>query len=88
VLEQLIEREVMAQAAEARGIVASDSEVAELLKKNPDFQKDGKFDLDTYKSVMSQYYRRLPRTSSRSCDGGSRRRSWSTGRAGSGGVGG
>lgn len=60
VLEQLINREVLAQAAEARGIVASDAEIVEVLKQNPDFQKEGKFDLQTYKDVMGQYYRRTP----------------------------
>lgn len=58
ILDQLINTEVLAQAAEARGIVASDAEVVEILKRNPDFQKDGKFDVQTYKDVLSSYYRR------------------------------
>jgi peptidyl-prolyl cis-trans isomerase D len=60
VLEQLINEEVLAQAAESRGIVASDDELIDVLKHNPDFQKDGHFDVETYKFVMSQYYRRTP----------------------------
>ncbi|MBK7859513.1 MAG: SurA N-terminal domain-containing protein [Archangiaceae bacterium] len=60
VLEQLINTEVLAQAAEARGIMASDAEIIDVLKRNPEFQKDGKFDINTYKNVMAQYYRRTP----------------------------
>ncbi len=60
ILNQLIDNEVVAQAAEARGIVASDSEIADILKRNPEFQKDGKFDVATYRDVVVQYYRRTP----------------------------
>lgn len=60
ILEQLINTEVLAQAAEARGIIASDEELLEILKRNPDFQKEGKFDPQTYKDVLSSYYRRTP----------------------------
>src|SRR3954468_1663450 len=42
VLEDLINREVLAQAAESRGIVASDEELIDVLKRQPDFQKEGK----------------------------------------------
>jgi len=60
ILNQLIDNEVVAQAAAARGIVASDSEVADILKRNSEFQKDGKFDVATYRDVVVQYYRRTP----------------------------
>jgi peptidyl-prolyl cis-trans isomerase D len=60
VLDSLINEEVLAQAAEARGIVASDEELIDVLKRNPDFQKDGKFDVEQYKSAMQSYYRRTP----------------------------
>jgi peptidyl-prolyl cis-trans isomerase D len=60
ILEELVKNEVLAQTAESRGIVASDAEVAEVLKRTPDFQKDGRFDLETYKQVLSSYYRRTP----------------------------
>ncbi|MBS1149409.1 MAG: Peptidyl-prolyl cis-trans isomerase PpiD, partial [Myxococcaceae bacterium] len=49
--------ELLAQAAEARGISASDAEVLEQLKKNPNFQKDGKFDREQYKQVLHDYFR-------------------------------
>lgn len=58
VLEQVVNGEVLAQAAEARGIQASDQELLDILKKNPEFQKDGAFDVETYHQVLSQYYRR------------------------------
>jgi peptidyl-prolyl cis-trans isomerase D len=60
ILDQLINEEVLSQAAENRGIVASDEELIDVLKRNPDFQKDGKFDVETYKQVMQSYYRRTP----------------------------
>jgi peptidyl-prolyl cis-trans isomerase D len=60
ILEQLINTELLAQAAEQRGIRASDSELSEMLFKNPDFQKDGAFDEDQYKSVLRDFYRRTP----------------------------
>jgi peptidyl-prolyl cis-trans isomerase D len=60
VIEHLVDAEVIAQAAEARGIVASDQEIIDILKRDPQFKnKDGKFDLDTYKAAMT-YERRTP----------------------------
>ena len=40
--------------------ILSDAELIEVLKKNPDFQKDGKFDATTYHEAMTQWYRRTP----------------------------
>jgi peptidyl-prolyl cis-trans isomerase D len=60
VLEQLVTTELLAQAAEQRGIRASDSELADMIFKNPDFQKDGHFDDEQYKSVLRDFYRRTP----------------------------
>lgn len=60
VLEQLVTTELLAQAAEQRGIRASDSELAEMIYKNPDFQKDGHFDEEQYRSVLRDFYRRTP----------------------------
>jgi peptidyl-prolyl cis-trans isomerase D len=57
-LDRLVNTELLAQAAEKEGIVPADSEIRELLRKNPDFQKDGKFDLERYKQVVRDYYRR------------------------------
>lgn len=60
VLEQLVTTELLAQAAEQRGIRASDSELAEMIYKNPDFQKDGHFDEEQYRTVLRDFYRRTP----------------------------
>ena len=57
VIDRLVNFELLAQAAEARGISASDDEVLEQLKKNPNFQKDGKFDNETYRQVLRDYFR-------------------------------
>ncbi len=58
VLEQLVNAELLAQAAEKRGISTSDTEIRDLLVKNQDFQKDGQFDLERYKTVLRDYYRK------------------------------
>ena len=60
VLDQLVDAEVLAQAAERDGIVASDEELRQILHHNPDFQKEGKFDYEHYQNVVKQYYRELP----------------------------
>ncbi len=57
VIDRLVNFELLAQAAEARGISASDDEVLDQLKKNPNFQKEGKFDHDRYKEVLRDYFR-------------------------------
>ena len=56
VLDQLVMAELLAQTAEKEGIVASDAELRELLQKNPDFHKDGKFDRKRYQDVVFSYY--------------------------------
>jgi peptidyl-prolyl cis-trans isomerase D len=60
VVEQLVSLELLAQAAEQRGIIASDKEIREALQKSPDFEKDGKFDVDRYKTILRNYYRQTP----------------------------
>jgi peptidyl-prolyl cis-trans isomerase D len=62
VLDQLVNGELLAQAAEREGVVASDAEVRELLHQSPDFQRDGKFDYGRYTDVLRQYYRKTPAT--------------------------
>ena len=57
VIDRLVNFELLAQAAEARGISASDAEVLEQLKKNPNFQKDGKFNHEQYIQVLHDYFR-------------------------------
>ncbi|MBF5041448.1 peptidylprolyl isomerase [Aggregicoccus sp. 17bor-14] len=58
VLDQLVNTELLAQAAEKRGVVPSDDELRELIHQNPDFQKDGEFSFDTYTQVLRDYYRK------------------------------
>jgi peptidyl-prolyl cis-trans isomerase D len=58
VLDQLVTAELLAQAADKRGIVPSDAELQEALTKNPDFQKDGAFSLERYGLVLREYYRK------------------------------
>jgi peptidyl-prolyl cis-trans isomerase D len=58
VLDQLVNTELLAQAAEKRGVAPSDEELRELIHENPDFQKDGAFHFDTYTQVLRDYYRK------------------------------
>ncbi|MFL5319846.1 MAG: SurA N-terminal domain-containing protein [Myxococcaceae bacterium] len=60
VMDRLVEAELLAQAAEKHGISVSDDEVRELLWRNPDFQKDGEFDVSTYSQTVRDYYRKTP----------------------------
>jgi len=60
VIDRLVNFELLAQAAEARGISASDNEVLDQLKKNPNFQKEGAFDHEVYKQVLHDYFRQTP----------------------------
>ncbi len=55
-LEEMVNAELLAQAAEKRGIATSDGEIRDLLVKDPSFQKDGHFDLERYKEVLRRYY--------------------------------
>lgn len=55
VVDQLVNGELLAQAAEAQGIRASDDEVVALILKDPSFQKDGKFDQLRYEDIINQY---------------------------------
>lgn len=57
VLQQLVDVELLAQAADARGIVPADSELLEIIHRNTDFQKDGEFDFNQYRQVLRDYYR-------------------------------
>jgi peptidyl-prolyl cis-trans isomerase D len=48
VLDSLVNAELLAQAAEARGLAASDTDLANMIRDIPAFQKAGKFDRETY----------------------------------------
>ena len=56
VLDSLVDRELLAQAAERHGVTASDAEIRDLLFKRQDFQKDGQFDFERYREVVRDYY--------------------------------
>lgn len=60
VLDGLVDAELLGQAATQLGVNGSDEEVAELVVKSPDFQKDGKFDLAQYQLALRDYYRKTP----------------------------
>ncbi len=54
VLDQMVNTELLAQAAEKRGLSASDDDLAKQLAEAEIFKKDGKFDLDTYHDWVRQ----------------------------------
>ena len=54
VLNQLVDNELLAQAAESRGVSASDKDLREFLIKQPAFQKDGRFDRESYDEWVRQ----------------------------------
>jgi peptidyl-prolyl cis-trans isomerase D len=58
VLDQMVSTELLAQAAEQKGLTASDDDLTRLYQKTPLFQKDGKFDHDTF----LQYVREIENT--------------------------
>ncbi|MDC0715032.1 SurA N-terminal domain-containing protein [Stigmatella sp. ncwal1] len=57
VMDQLVTRELLSQAAERHGIVPSDEELRKLIHENVDFHKDGQFNFEQYKRALRDYYR-------------------------------
>ena len=55
VLDRLVNAELLAQAAEKKGVAADNQDLAKLLREAPAFQKDGKFDKDTYSQFVREY---------------------------------
>ncbi len=55
VLDGLVSRELLAQAAEQRGLAASDEDLKLALLRDPSFHKDGTFDPERYKEVVRNY---------------------------------
>ena len=53
-LQDLINREVLKQAAQDAGMAISDRQVAEVLQSIPQFQVDGKFDRNLYTQLVRQ----------------------------------
>jgi peptidyl-prolyl cis-trans isomerase D len=60
VLDQMVNTELLAQAAERHGLRAADEEILKILQLRQDFQKDGQFDYPTYQQVLRDYYRQTP----------------------------
>lgn len=54
VIDQLVNTELLSQAAEARGLTTSNEDLAKVLREAPAFQKDGKFDKESYLDYVRQ----------------------------------
>lgn len=54
VIDQLVNTELLSQAAEARGLTTSNEDLAKVLKEAPAFQKDGKFHKESYLEYVRQ----------------------------------
>ena len=53
-IRQLIQRELVRKGAAELGITVSDPEVRRAIAAIPAFQKEGRFDLETYRAVLTQ----------------------------------
>lgn len=60
VLDELITAELLQQAAEKHGITVSDTELLDVIRKDPSFQKEGAFDPETYTQVLRAYLKKTP----------------------------
>ena len=54
VLNSLITREALAKKAKELGLLVSDEELLDVIRKNPNFQKDGKFKVELYKETLKR----------------------------------
>lgn len=54
VIDQLVNTELLSQAAEARGLTTTDKDLAKVLAEAPAFQKDGRFDKEQYLEYVRQ----------------------------------
>src|SRR4051812_19084984 len=55
-LRGLVDQELIAQQADDLGIRVSDTEVADAIAKNPQFQQDGQFNFEYYKRLVENGY--------------------------------
>lgn len=53
VLEQLIQQRVIDNYIEEAGYQISDEQITAMIQRTPDFQVDGKFDMDTYRELLA-----------------------------------
>jgi peptidyl-prolyl cis-trans isomerase D len=55
-MDQVIQRELVDQESRRQGIVVTDDEVSEAVKAIPNFQTNGKFDMELYRRAVSSAY--------------------------------
>lgn len=55
-MDQLVERELVLEQADAHGVAVSDDELSRAVKENPAFQTDGRFDYELYKRAVTNYF--------------------------------
>jgi peptidyl-prolyl cis-trans isomerase D len=60
VVDRLVNIELLSQQAEKHGIAPSDEELRKIIHQRADFQKNGQFDLEQYKRMLRDYYRKTP----------------------------
>jgi peptidyl-prolyl cis-trans isomerase D len=58
VLDRLVDRELLAQAAERHGVMPSDAEIRDIIHKQQAFQVNGKFDFNRYQQVLRDFQRK------------------------------
>ena len=54
ILEQLIQQRVIDNYLDESGYQISDEQVTAMIQRAPDFQVDGKFDIETYRTLLAQ----------------------------------
>ena len=54
ILEQLIQQRVIDDYLDEAGYQVSDEQVTAMIQRAPDFQADGKFDIETYRTLLAQ----------------------------------
>ena len=54
ILEQLIQQRVIDNYLDEAGYQISDEQVTAMIQRAPDFQVDGKFDIETYRTLLAQ----------------------------------
>ena len=53
VIDDLVNRELLRQSVDNNGYRVSDAEVGDTIREMPNFQKDGKFDQETYQQLLT-----------------------------------
>ncbi len=58
VLDRLVDRELLAQAAERHGVMPSDTEIRDIIHQQEAFKVNGKFDFQRYQQVLRDFQRK------------------------------